>query len=57
VRSRIHGVPAALLTDMFACSEAVLAAPRTFKDALAITQSVAFFFDPDPNAMIECLPS
>jgi hypothetical protein len=24
---------------------------------LAITQSVAFFFDPDPDAMIECLPS
>src|SRR5271154_2614794 len=36
---RNHGVPAALLTDMFACSEAFFAAPRTFKDELAIRRS------------------
>ena len=36
---RNHGVPAALLTDMFACSEVFFAAPRAVKDELSIARS------------------
>jgi isopenicillin N synthase-like dioxygenase len=36
---RNHGVPAALLTDMFVCSEAFFAAPRAVKDELSIARS------------------
>jgi isopenicillin N synthase-like dioxygenase len=36
---RNHGVPAALLTDMFACSQAFFAAPHAVKDELSIARS------------------
>jgi isopenicillin N synthase-like dioxygenase len=36
---RNHGVPDALMSGMFACSEAFFAAPRAVKDALAIKRS------------------
>ena len=36
---RNHGVPAALVSDMFACSGAFFAAPRAVKDELSITRS------------------
>src|ERR1700682_785849 len=36
---RNHGVPTALLSDMFACAGAFCAAPRAVKDELAIARS------------------